>query len=118
MPQPEFVKLDGQHVRVTSLKENGAELVLVIVTRGSADAEFVHELAQKSAVFLELPDQEPATWEIAKSDLRGSGEDERRMVRAEFTLLPAATAEASSAETQLDRIERKLDELLRRTLPS
>jgi hypothetical protein len=118
MTEPEFVRLDGQAVRVTSLKRDDAcgEVHLVIVARGSAAAEVLRDIAGKSNVTLGIPDESSAGYVIAETDFRSSGQGEQAMNRVRFSLKPQIDPGPvpSQAETQLDRMERKLDEILAR----
>ena len=118
MTQPEFVRLDGQAVRVTSLKrdEITGEVELVIVARGSAAAQVLRDIARKSVVTMEILDEATDDYAIAETDFRTSGQGEQAMKRIRFTLAPQAESgkPAPEPETQLDRIERKLDEVLAR----
>jgi hypothetical protein len=118
MTEPEFVRLDGQTVRVTSLKRDEAsgEVHLVIVARGSAAAEVLRDIAGKSSVTMEIPDESSVDYAIAETDFRSSGQGEQAMNRVRFSLKPRTEPGQMPAQagTQLDRIERKLDEILAR----
>jgi hypothetical protein len=120
MSDIEFIRIDGQAIRVTSLKrdpERGT-IELVVVARGTAAAAEVADLNDRPRLNVELPDEEPATCIVSDFDWRKVGEGERAMNRFRIVLqVVSDSADAddpAKAETQLDRIERKLDELLRR----
>jgi hypothetical protein len=121
----EFIRLDGEAIRVTSLRRDEAtgELLLVAVARGSAAARELEKYGSKPVVQVEIPGRLDAKHRMVSFDMRGVGEGERAIYRASFKLRPLAdTAHHSirtlpqhppSTPTQLDRIEQKLDELLR-----
>lgn len=115
MSQIEFVRLDGRAVRVTSLQTDpeSGDRHLVIIARGSRAAQELAELAAKSQMVLEVPDEPERTVFVAGTDLRSTGEYEQMMTRLRLTLADAPQPEPAESETQLDRIERKLDEVLR-----
>lgn len=116
MAQPEFVRIDNQAVRVTSLKtdETTGTVDLVIVARGTAAATFLADLANKETVSLEIPDESTDAYSVKGVDIHSTGSGEQSMKRARFTLVPASLAPPSEnlAESQLDRIECKLDQIL------
>jgi hypothetical protein len=115
----EFIRIDGQTIRVTSLRhdEVTGTIELVVVARGSAAAAEVADLNTRGTLSVELPDEEPASFTISEFEQRSVGEGERAMNRFRFVLHPESTNgnanDPAEAETQLDRIERKLDELLK-----
>ncbi|MEJ7838971.1 MAG: hypothetical protein WKF81_09155 [Thermomicrobiales bacterium] len=116
MASPEFVRIDGQTVRVTSLKQHDSNgtLDLVIVARGSTAAAFLAELGEKSRINMEIPEASTLDYSVVDADLRSTGEGEQSMNRARFTLAPIADppTTGNATESQLDRIERKLDDIL------
>jgi predicted lipoprotein len=125
MSNIEFIRLDGQAVRVTSLRrdEQTGSIELVIVVRGSTAAMQLRDLKQRPSILIEIPDEEPRPYKVSGIDWRGVGHGEQTMNRFRLTFRPVeAVAEVSAAEndepaereTQLDRIERKLDEILRK----
>ena len=112
MTQPEFVRIDSQAMRVTSLKrdEETGQIHLVIIARGTAAAQVLRDIAGKPTVTLEIPDEAAETCINVETDFRTTGEGEQSMNRVRFTLDPRQ--QINESESQLDRIERKLDQLL------
>jgi hypothetical protein len=57
MSHIEFIRLDGQAVRVTSLRkdEQTGSIELVIVVRGSAAAQQLRDLKKKPSILVEIP---------------------------------------------------------------
>jgi hypothetical protein len=121
----EFIRLDGEAIRVTSLRrdETTGELLLVAVARGSTAARELEKHGSKPVVQVEIPDSLDARHRMVSFDMRGVGEGERAIYRASFKLRPLADTahrtirslpqQPSTPPSQLDRIEQKLDELLR-----
>ena len=118
MTQPEFVTLNGQTVRVTSFKrdEGSGRVQIVVVARGSVAAQTLSDLGNQATIELEIPEEPTDTFAVTETDFHSSGEGEQSMNRVRFTLDPIGNTDKKSVEpeSQLDRIERKLDELLAR----
>jgi hypothetical protein len=125
MSHIEFIRLDGQAVRVTSFRrdEQSGSIELVIVVRGSAAAMQLRELKQRPSIQIEIPEEEPRAYKVSGLDWRSVGQGEQTMNRFRFRFTPldavrhtpaAENGEPAERETQLDRIERKLDEILRK----
>jgi len=120
----EFIRLDGEALRVTSLRrDESGELVLVVVARGSTAAQELEKFSKKPVVDVEIPDKLTAKHRLTSFSMRGVGEGERAIYRATFKLRPAPERvrreirviprmESPQQSSQLDRIEQKLDELL------
>jgi hypothetical protein len=117
MAEVEFIRINGDTVRVTSLQRDTATGVidLVVVARGTTAGQQLSALCQLPTLQIGLPDEPEATYRVAAFDQRASGEGERIVHRVKFTLAPQANGSIPPPpdETQLDRIERKLDEVLR-----
>ena len=118
MSQPEFVRVNGQTVRVTSLKrdETSGRVEIVIVARGSIAAQALADLGSQPTLELEIADEPTGVFAVTETDFRSTGDGEQSMNRIRFTLDPVEKPDMKAAEleSQLDRIERKLDELLAR----
>jgi hypothetical protein len=117
MAEIEFIRINGDTVRVTSLRRDSAKGVieLVVVARGTTAGQQLSALGQLPSLQIGLPDEPEATYRVAAFDQRASGEGERIVYRVKFTLAHETNGSISPVtdETQLDRIERKLDEVLR-----
>lgn len=113
MSSPEFVRLNGEPVRVTSLSRDGDAISLVVILRGSfANQQFQHALTQfpLRLAFPEEPEQEVA---IANAEYHTSGDGERALHRHSVRLIAAGSAPPTDKLTaRLDRIEEKLDRIL------
>jgi hypothetical protein len=120
MPTPEFVRLDGQVVRVTSLRTDEAtgDVTLIIVARGTIARTQLADIASRPSLRFEVPDETPeSTLYVRDAEVRSTGEFEQTMtrLRLELSAKPVQAPPAASTdqgESQLDRIERKLDDLL------
>lgn len=121
MSDIEFIRLNGQAVRVTSFRRNETtgSIEIVVVARGTAVGQNLSALGQQTSLEVEVPDEPSREYRVAQTDLRSSGEGEQAVHRVKFTLQPMTTDKTNPVEheTQLDRIERKLDELLKRLEP-
>lgn len=71
----EFVRINGEAVRVTSWTELDATTFrLVAIVRGSGDARALTDLVANPEVTVEVPDQPVRTMAIVNVDRRESGE--------------------------------------------
>lgn len=128
MSSPNFIFLNGQAARVTSLKpdaETGG-FVLVVIARGGADRDQLLDLLNADTLLVRL-DQEPeSTMRTADVEVRTVGEGPQAIHRVQATLVPAdtslpipttapsptpATDSASPLEQKLDRIIELLTEI-------
>ena len=116
MSHIEFIRLNGQAVRVTSFRRDATtgQIEIVVVARGTAVGQNLSALGQETSLDVEVPDEPSREYRVAHTDRRSSGEGEQAMHRVKFTLEPMTTDKSNpiERETQLDRIERKLDQLL------
>lgn len=113
MSSPEFVRLNGEPVRVTSLTRDGDSISLVVIVRGTfANQQFQHALthAPLRLAFPDEPEQEVA---VANAEHHTSGDGERALHRHSVRLIAAASAPPTEdLNARLDRIEDKLDRIL------
>lgn len=126
MASPEFAIINGQSVRLTSLKrtEEDGTLTLVVIVRGDAARDELTTLLDRTPLSVALPNEDPENMKVTELDLRSTGEGARTIHRFAISLVPqSSTIQAiteaktgSSAESalmqRLDAIERKLDRLL------
>ncbi len=129
MASPEFAIINGQSVRLTSLKrtEEDGTLTLVVIVRGDAARDELTTLLDRTPLSVALPNEDPENMKVTELDLRSTGEGARTIHRFAVSLVPqSSTIQAiqaiteaktgSSAESalmqRLDAIERKLDRLL------
>lgn len=129
MASPEFAIINGQSVRLTSLKrtEEDGTLTLVVIVRGDAARDELTTLLDRTPLSVAFPNEAPESMKVTELDLRSTGEGARTIHRFAISLVPqSSTIQAiqaiteaktgSSAESalmqRLDAIERKLDRLL------
>jgi len=117
MSSPDFVRLNGEAVRVTSLTRDGDRLSLVVILRGSRAHHQFRDALTRRPLRLGIPDEPEREVTVEQAEHVASGEGERALYRHSVMLTPA-TDEAPTATadltSRLDRIERKLDTLLAR----
>ncbi|MDQ4099136.1 MAG: hypothetical protein M3121_01390 [Chloroflexota bacterium] len=117
MSHPDFVRLNGEPVRVTSLSRDGERISLVIILRGSGAHRHVRDLLGQRPLRLAIPDEPEREVVIEHAEHAVSGEGERALYRHSVRLIPAAStpppqADGGDLTARLDRIERKLDRIL------
>lgn len=129
MATPEFAIINGQSVRLTSLKrtEEDGTLTLVVIVRGDAARDELTTLLDRAPLSVAFPNEAPESMKVTELDLRSTGEGARTIHRLAISLMPqSSTVQAvqaitevktgSSAESalmqRLNAIERKLDRLL------
>ena len=114
MSSPEFVRLNGEPVRITSLTRDGDSISLVVILRGSlANQQFATALRQ-SPLRLAFPDEPEQEVAVEHTEHHASGEGECALYRHSVHLVAAAPSSppADDLRTRLDRIEAKLDRIL------
>ena len=111
----EFVRINGEVVRVTSWTELDATTSrLVAIVRGSGDARALTDLLASPQVSIELPDQAPQTMTIANVDRRVSGEPPAIISRfaVDFSVEGAPSQPPTrSLEERVVQLERDLADL-------
>jgi hypothetical protein len=126
MASPEFAIINGQSVRLTSLKrtEEDGTLTLVVIVRGDAARDELTTLLDRTPLPVAFPNEDPESMKVTELDLRSTGEGARTIHRFAISLVPQSSTiqgitgakTESSAESalmqRLDAIERKLDRLL------
>ncbi len=115
---PDFLYLDDQPVRVTSLTRDGDRISLVVILRGSRAHQQLQETLQRTPLRLTFPGEPERVVALEGAEHVVSGEGERALYRHTVHLGPPSEAEPVPTDeltARLDRIERKLDLLLART---
>lgn len=117
MSHPDFVRLNGEPVRVTSLSRDGERISLVIILRGSRADQHVRDLLAQRPLRLAIPDEPEREVAVEHVEHAVSGEGERALYRHSVRLIPAASTpppqgDGDDLTARLDRIERKLDRIL------
>jgi hypothetical protein len=116
----DFIFIDGQAVRLTSIKRDGDRLSLVVIVRGSGGRDELQGLLARDVVTVALGDDPPRPMRTAEVDLRSSGTGATAIHRFAISLEPAPDVAAAAAQDgddlaeRLARIERKLDAVLAR----
>jgi hypothetical protein len=117
MPTPDFVFLDGQAVRATSLTPTGdGGHRLVVVARGDADRDRLLDLLRDPALIADLGDGDVHPVAASGIDVHTSGEGARAIHRVDVVLRPASphaagTGAARSIDDRLDTIIALLTEI-------
>jgi hypothetical protein len=130
MTSPEFIFLNGQAARVTSLKpsdETGG-FSLVVIARGGADRDQLLELLKAEDLTVRLDQDPERAMRTTGVEIRSVGEGPRANHRIQAVLVPLdgslteppASTEApdddrTSIEQRLDRIIELLTEIRDRT---
>lgn len=122
MRNEEFIRLDGQAVRLTSISRQDDALALVVIVRGGSNRDELQALLARPSFMVSLGDEPERRMHTASIDLRSSGEGSTSVHRFAITLEPATdespSVDLGEAQTdllhRLSRIERKLDAILAR----
>lgn len=107
----EFVRLAGYPIRVTSLKrdENANTYRLIVVTRGTRDAEVLREILETSPLDLDIPNELVRSVAIAIEEIRSSGEGQTMATRFSLTIRPSdETASSPTLEVRVAALEREV----------
>ena len=117
MSHPDFVRINGEPVRVTSLSRDGERITLVIILRGSGAHRHVRDLLGQRPLRLAIPDEPEREVTVEHVEHAVSGEGERALYRHSVRLIPAGSkplpqGDGDDLTSRLDRIERKLDRIL------
>ena len=120
MRDEDFIFIDGQAVRLTSIARDGDRLSLVVIVRGSGGHDELQGLLEREPFEVTLGDEPPRRMQVAAIDLRSSGAGATAIHRfatvlePESSPLPAVTHGDDDLTRQLARIERKLDAIIAR----
>lgn len=116
MGTPDFIRLNGEAVRLTSLTRSpaGDEVTAVVMLRGLRDHERLVDLLGRSPVSVALPGEEPRVMAITGNEFTSTGAGPSALYRHVITLHEGAERkpEPDSLELRLARIEEKLDRVL------
>lgn len=120
MATPDFIRIGGEAIRLTSIARDGEAMTLVVMMRGSRDHERLVELLRQSPVAVALPDEEARPMAVAGDRTTSTGEGSRTIYRHVVELRPASdmpvaveeAPEEQTLERRLARIEEKLDRVL------
>ncbi|HWV35648.1 MAG TPA: hypothetical protein VNZ55_08445 [Thermomicrobiales bacterium] len=119
MSTPEFIFLNDQAVKVTSLKESDDSVILVVIARGGADRDRTLELLSDPNLRVRFGQDDIRPMRASDTDVRSSGEGPQAIHRIQTTLAPPPEDQAMAADPLLDRLDRIIDLLteLRDRLP-
>jgi hypothetical protein len=116
MPTPDFIRLNGEAVRLTSLTRgpDGDEMTAVVMLRGLRDHERLVDLLGRSPVSVALPGEEARAMSIARNEFTSTGDEPSAIYRHVIVLREGAeeAPEPESMDLRLARIEGKLDRVL------
>lgn len=117
MPTPDFIRLNGEAVRLTSLSRDGDAITAVIMLRGLRDHERLVDLLGRSPVSVALPDEEPRAMAVIRNEFTSTGAGPSALYRHVITFQRDGSGDEAppapeSLETRLARIEAKLDRVL------
>jgi len=108
MPAPEFIFLNDQAIKVTSLRpEDTGGVTLVVIARGGADRDRTLELLRDERLQVRLGQDAPArSMRATDTGVRSSGEGPQAIYRIETTLVPTSGEPATSADPVIERLDR------------
>jgi hypothetical protein len=120
MAGPEFVFLNDQAVRVTSLRRDEAAgtVTVVLIARGSGDRDLITTLLETRSLTLRIPDEGEQRVVPTEVDMRSSGEAQRALYRFSITLAPEdaqpapETTPPPSIEDRLTSLEQRMDQIV------
>lgn len=106
MPPPEFIFLNDQAVKVTSLRPDDAGgFTLVLIARGGADRDRTLELLNAPDLRVRLDPDDIRPMQATGIDLRSAGEGPQAIHRIETTLIPRAGDPAPAPDPIVDRLD-------------
>ncbi len=122
MRNEEFIRLDGQAVRLSSVTRDGDVLSLVVIVRGNSSRDELQALLARDSFTVSLGEDPERPMRAEEIDLRSSGEGPTSVHRFAIVLEPASDRptknESLDAQSELmqrlARIERKLDAIIAR----
>lgn len=122
MRNEDFIFIDGQAVRLTSVARDGETLSLVVIVRGSGGRDEMQAILGRDTFEVVLGDDPPRPMRVTDVDLRSTGTGPTAVHRFAITLEPAPGPDATPADgtdpddfdQRLARIERKLDAIIAR----
>jgi hypothetical protein len=118
--QPEFIRLAGHAVRVTSLSrdDQAGTYRMVTITRGSRDAQLLADILAEGRVPVEIPGEDATELQVADIDRRDFGEGQSAIARFSVTLSPPdintpamPTTETRSLEERVEALETDVRQL-------
>lgn len=119
MATPDFIRLNGEAIRLTSLTRDpdGDRLIAIVLLRGRREHEQIADLLGRSPVTVELPSEEPRPMAVARNDYTSTGEGPRTLYRHVIELRAgngemAPEVREEPLEQRLARIEAKVDRVL------
>jgi PAS domain-containing protein len=120
MAGPEFIFLNGQAARVTSLTpddETGG-FTLVVMGRGSADRDQLLKLLNADELSVRLGGGPEQPMRVTSIDVRSSGDGPQAIHRIQANMAPrrdetpGSTPPAPSIEDRLTSLEQRLDRII------
>lgn len=121
MRTDDFIFIDGQAVRLTSVAPDGDALTLVVIVRGSGGRDEMQAILGRETLEVALGETPPRRMQVADVDLRSTGTGPTAVHRFAIRLEPAPDGAAVASgvaledlDQRLTRIERKLDAIIAR----
>lgn len=120
MAGPEFICLNGQAARITSLTpdDKTGGFTLVVMGRGSADRDQLLKLLNADDLSVRLGSGPDQLMRVTSIDVRSSGDGPQAIHRIQTNLVPrqdetpATTTPAPSIEDRLTSLEQRLDRII------
>lgn len=120
MAGPEFIFLNGQAARITSLTSDDKTggLTLVVMGRGSADRDQLLKLLNADDLSVRLGSGPDQPMRVASIDVRSSGDGPQAIHRIQTNLeprqdeTPATRTPAPTIEDRLTSLEQRLDRII------
>jgi hypothetical protein len=116
MATPDFIRLEDEAIRLTSITRapDGERMTIIVVVRGSRDHDQLVGLLGRSPLMVELPGEAARSMTVASDEFASTGEGPRTIYRHAIELR-TGTDEPAAADTlddRLARIEEKLNRVL------
>jgi hypothetical protein len=114
MSSPDFVRINGEPVRVTSLTRDGDRISLVVILRGSSANQQFNNAITQHPLLLTIPDEPEREVAVDHAEHHSSGEGERALYRHSVQLVPTSPSPPPTDDltARLVRMEAKLDRIL------
>jgi hypothetical protein len=120
MAGPEFIFLNGQAARITSLTpdDKTGGFTLVVMGRGSADRDQLLKLLNADSLSVRLGSGPDQPMRVTSIDVRSSGDGPQAIHRIQTNLVPrqdetsGTETPAPSIEDRLTSLEQRLDRII------
>lgn len=107
MPTPDFMFLNNQAVKITSLRSgDDGDFTVVLIARGGADKDQLLDLLNADDLSVRLDTKEARHMLTTDLDVRSTGDGPQAIHRIEASLVPANIEALEENDQIIDRLDR------------